>query len=197
MKNNLLISTLFSCLISQFSFAMNLDLGPIKSAKATIDTTDIQAEDYGIINKQVIATIALPTSGKKIIEIIPTQGRYTGKKVKGLFYMLDLAQPLPTDAPANLLAAIKKAKNDPNIGDQGKTIVGIFVQKPNETMWTSVDQMVSIDTPADLQEPGAIKLVLTGNGKVVATLPAFQKAIKDSSTPKIGTTPLTAELGKD
>ena len=186
------ILAILCCLtITQFSFTLDTN----KNIQATIDTTGIDVQDFGIINKLTIKKISIPVSGKTIFSITPTVGKYTGTPIKALWYALDLSKPLPSDAPANLVEANKTAKQD--IKSQAKTIVGVFRQVGEESGWTFSNLTFTVDTPTELAADESIKLILTGDGKVVATLPAFQKALNDGGTTKIGATRLIVELGKD
>lgn len=176
------------------SYSFSMDLNTIQSVNATIYTQDITPQNYGVINKQTIKSLSLPTSGKAVFIVKPTQGEYTNQPIKVLFYALN-ADQLTDSAPENLRAAFKKAsKNNAETIDQAKTVIGVFYQKPGQTTWTSANQMVSSDSLTDLQAQNAIKIVLTGNGKVVANFPAYQKALKDTSASKLGAAPLIAEL---
>jgi hypothetical protein len=154
--------------ITQFSFTLDTN----KSIQATIDTTGIDVQDFGIINKLTIKKISIPISGKMIFSITPTVGKYTGTPIKALLYALDVTQ------------------------SQAKTVVGVFRQVGEESGWTFSNLIFTIDTPTELAADESIKLILTGDGKVVATLPAFQKALNDGGATKVGATRLIVELGK-
>lgn len=152
-----------------------------KQTKVTLDTSDAQTQDLGVVNKQIAQTTSLPTSGKKIIEITPVEGTYYNQPIKVLLYAIEFKKSADTTQPLNIQAAAKKLFADAKIKNSAHTLVALYRQLPGEEQWTSLGEFPTVDSLKDLAQEDAIKLTVNGKAEIIAYLPAFSAAQKDGT----------------